>query len=96
MEMTKSVAVSDLKAHLSAYLRTVKRGESLMVTERGKPIATLRPSEVADEELASLAAAGLVRLGTGVVPEEFWALPFPEDKESSVRKAVLEERESGW
>jgi prevent-host-death family protein len=38
------VGIRDLKAHLSAYLRRVKKGESLAITEHGKSIAMLAPS----------------------------------------------------
>jgi len=38
------VGIRELKAHLSAYLRRVKKGESLAITERGKSIALLAPS----------------------------------------------------
>ncbi len=37
------VAVRELKAKLSAYLRRAAEGEMITVTDRGKPIATLGP-----------------------------------------------------
>jgi prevent-host-death family protein len=40
----KSVGVADLKAHLSAHLRSVKKGESLVVVERGTPVARIVPA----------------------------------------------------
>ncbi len=40
----KSVGVADLKAHLSGHLRTVKRGETLLVLERGTPVARIVPA----------------------------------------------------
>lgn len=39
-----SVGVRELKNKLSHYLRMVKRGEKLAVTERGKTIAYLIPA----------------------------------------------------
>lgn len=38
------VGIRELKAHLSEYLRRVKKGESLAITEHGKSIAMLAPS----------------------------------------------------
>ena len=38
------VGIRELKAHLSKYLRRVKKGEALSITEHGKPLATLAPS----------------------------------------------------
>lgn len=37
----KTVSVSDLKAHLSRYLRMVRRGSEVQVSDRGVPIARL-------------------------------------------------------
>jgi prevent-host-death family protein len=37
------VAVRDLKAKLSAYLKRAAAGEIITVTDRGRPIATLGP-----------------------------------------------------
>jgi prevent-host-death family protein len=40
--MTK-VGIRELKAHLSEYLRKVKDGENLTITEHGEDIAVLQP-----------------------------------------------------
>jgi prevent-host-death family protein len=37
------VGVRELRQNLSVYLRRVKGGETLQVTERGVPVAELRP-----------------------------------------------------
>jgi prevent-host-death family protein len=37
------VGVRELRQNLSVYLRRVKDGETLEVTERGQPVAELRP-----------------------------------------------------
>lgn len=37
------VAVRELKAQLSAYLRRAAAGEVITVTDRGRPVATLGP-----------------------------------------------------
>ena len=39
----KSAKVSELKAHLSAYLAAVRRGETVIVCDRNTPIARLVP-----------------------------------------------------
>lgn len=41
---TDSVGVRDLKASLSGYLRRVREGESLTVTDHGEPIARIIPA----------------------------------------------------
>jgi prevent-host-death family protein len=40
----KKVGIADLKAHLSGHLRTVKKGETLVVVERGTPVARIVPA----------------------------------------------------
>jgi len=40
--------VRDLKNQTTALLREVEKGTSLVVTRRGKPIATLRPFDTKD------------------------------------------------
>ena len=61
----KTVGVKQLKARLSEYLRAVKRGEVVVVTDRDQVIAELKAprkdpdlAEDAMEALAALAAAG--------------------------------------
>src|SRR5262245_26391754 len=41
----QTVGVRELKAHLSRCLRRVRAGERLIVTDRGRAIATLAPVE---------------------------------------------------
>ncbi len=55
-----SAGVKDLKNRLSYYLREVKRGEKIMITERDQVIATILPVERGEEDskLLSLAKEG--------------------------------------
>jgi prevent-host-death family protein len=48
----KKAKVSDLKARLSAYLREVKNGETIVVCDRLTPIARLAPIESQGEGLS--------------------------------------------
>jgi prevent-host-death family protein len=91
-----TAAVSELKAGLSGYLKRVKAGEEVVVTERGKAIARLVPftrSGPTPAELEALERAGVLRRGTGTLGARFWEAPRAADPEGSVRKALLEERE---
>jgi prevent-host-death family protein len=95
----KTTTVSKLKASLSKYLRSVKAGEEVLVTERGRPIAKLTPahsSEMLPEELIEMEKQGLIKLGSGKLSKGFWELPRPNDPKGLVAKAVLREREEGW
>jgi prevent-host-death family protein len=94
--------VSELKAGLSAYLERVKRGEQVVITERGRSIAKLvpiPPAEVAEEErILELERRGIALPPerAGGVPPEYWAVELPKDPDGLARRALLEEREEGW
>jgi prevent-host-death family protein len=45
----KSVTVTELKAHLSAYLRKASRGARIVVMDRTEPVAQLGPLEPSDQ-----------------------------------------------
>ena len=96
----KTAKVSELKASLSKYVARVKNGEEILVTERGKPVAKLVPvpsdEDPEMERMRELERRGIVTVGTGRLPEDFWDLPRAPDPEGLVRKAVREEREEGW
>lgn len=55
------VGVRELKDHLSRYLGRVRRGEEVVVTERGRPIARLSSIDHPSDRLADLIAGGAVR-----------------------------------
>jgi prevent-host-death family protein len=62
--MRASVGSRELKTRLGAYLRRVRRGATLLVTDRGEPVAELRPldsgTSAQDAGLAALEALGVV------------------------------------
>jgi antitoxin (DNA-binding transcriptional repressor) of toxin-antitoxin stability system len=45
----KTVGVRDLKIHLSAHLRDVARGDVILVTDRSRVVAELRPPGAAEK-----------------------------------------------
>jgi prevent-host-death family protein len=55
-----SVGIKDLKNRLSHYLREVKKGERILITERDQVIATILPVERGEEDsrLLSLVKEG--------------------------------------
>ena len=94
----KTAAVSELKAHLSEYLNEVKVGGEVLVTDRGKPVARLVPvARVSDanDPLLKLEKQGLIKRGSGTVPEDFWTAERQQDVDGLVLSALLEERETG-
>ncbi len=56
------VGIRELKTYLSKYLRRVKAGETLVITEYGKPIGRIIPEGASlDERLQAMVDAGLAR-----------------------------------
>jgi len=55
------VGVRDLKARLSEYLRQVKQGRIVIITEHGRPVGRLQPVEgTLEERIKALQEAGMV------------------------------------
>lgn len=95
----KTATVSRLKASLSEYLRQVKAGEEVLVTERGRPIAKLTSvvgSSIMPQHLVEMEKQGLIKIGRGKLPKGFWDLPRPKDPKGLIVKSLLREREEGW
>ncbi len=53
------VGVRELKNSLSSYLRRVRQGETIVVTDRGRAVARLIPAGLPDQ-IANLLAEGRV------------------------------------
>jgi prevent-host-death family protein len=96
----KSVSVSVAKNSLSALLREVRRGNSVTITDRGVPVATLTPALGARRvpaRILDLARRGIVTLPRRAPTTDWLDLPLPKlSKGKSVVAALIEERESGW
>jgi prevent-host-death family protein len=65
----KSVGTRDLKNHLSHYLRRVKAGGTVVITERGKPVGQIIPFQAdLSGRLKKLAEAGVMEWNGQPVP----------------------------
>lgn len=62
---TARVGVREFRRHLARYLERVGRGETVEITDRGRPVALLTPMPAPDTPLARLVAAGRVRAPAG-------------------------------
>lgn len=89
--------MKELKNRLSSYLREVREGEVVLVTDRGKVIAELRqPTTTAlpssqEQTLARLAAAGVLDPGLPQDPRAYRRSPLRR----TVRSADLLDAERG-
>jgi len=90
-----AVGIRELKNRLTHYLALTKKGEEVVVTERGVPIALLQPITQAKEatsleaRLARLAALGIVTLPTKPLPKRLKPIVASGPPASH---AILEER----
>jgi prevent-host-death family protein len=78
----KTAGVRELKTHLSAYLREVESGEVILVTDRGRVVAELRPPGEADRSTSPadlryrrLVDRGLLRPAADPTPFDWSKLP---------------------
>lgn len=63
--MTERVGIRELRQDLSRYLRRVRAGERLIVTERRQPVAVIEPWADESNPFDRLVAAGRARRGNG-------------------------------
>jgi prevent-host-death family protein len=59
------VGVREIRQNLSKYLARVAQGESIEITEHGRPVAQLGPLPQALSSMERMYAAGLIRKGHG-------------------------------
>lgn len=84
-----NVGTKDLKNELSRYLRLIRAGETVVVTDRGVPVAELRPirRRSSQSALDVLEQEGIVTRGTGRVSSA-----QPVSSKRSVAALVIEDR----
>lgn len=88
-----TVGVRELKAQFSHYLRKVAAGETVVITDRGKPVGQIVPvAEDVEQRLRRLVEAGVVQWnGRKFQPSH---RPVPRlDNDVMVSDLLLEDRE---
>ena len=94
--MRVSANIATLKARLSEYLRQVKAGNEVVVTERGVPVARLtglEPSERRATRRDRLARAGALKLGRGTLRPTLLTPPSGDPIGQEVLEALATERD---
>jgi prevent-host-death family protein len=98
----KQARIAELKNNLSRYLEYVRAGESILVLDRDEPVARIVPvgqtpdASGRDEPgLARLERRGIIRRGTGGLPE-WLGKRKPVRLRRGLLKDLLADRESGW
>lgn len=94
-----AASISEAKNKLSALIDRVKAGETVLILDRGRPVARLEPApsidEADDARIVRLERAGILRRGKRwgeslILPPAVKTLDG-----SSVVEALLEERREG-
>jgi prevent-host-death family protein len=92
----EKVTISQLKNGLSAYLKKVRAGQTVLILDRNEPIAVLERvdnrSLADDERLARLEQAGLIKRSKTSDPVGALRGYKPIKSKASVIDAVIEER----
>lgn len=92
----EKATISEIKNRLSAYLKKVKAGQSILILDRNQPVARLERVEREqhpDDRLTRLERAGLIRRATQPVPLKALKTPVPKVKASVLQSLVEERRE---
>jgi prevent-host-death family protein len=95
--MKAPASLADLKARWSEWLRYVKSGHDVVITERGVPPARLTGLESAERRATRrdrLVRSGAVRSGKGRVRRLLHVAPAGDLAGTTVLKALLDERGS--
>jgi prevent-host-death family protein len=96
--MRTTASLADVKARLSEYVRRVKAGHEIVLTDRGVPVARLTGLEVGERRATRrdrLAGTGALRPGKGRVRRALQTPPDGDAGGAEVLAALLAERDEG-
>lgn len=90
----KKVGSREFKNRQGYYLRRVRKGETLLVTDRGKPVARVSPATEwdalsAEEKLDELVRQGHIRKGRGQPLPPLQPLPL---RGKPLSEIIIEDR----
>lgn len=95
-----TATITQAKNQLSALIDRVRTGESVLIVDRGIPVARLESaigtSDDADGKVARLERAGLAQAGRGQLPREILTTPPPRPRKGAdAVRVLLDERRTG-
>ena len=96
--VVKKANIGELKTHLSLYVKGVKNGGKVVITERNKPVAKIVPlddDDLYETEEEQLIAEGILLppKNTKPLPESFWRAKRPDIPLRKVLEIIREERD---
>jgi prevent-host-death family protein len=96
----RTASITEAKNGLSALIDRVRAGETILITDRGTPVARIEPMVSTDDpdgRLERLVRAGIVRPPARRLPSDILDTPPPRPLvDVDVVAIVIEERRSGW
>ncbi|MEH2348689.1 MAG: type II toxin-antitoxin system Phd/YefM family antitoxin [Nostoc sp.] len=69
-----TVTIDEIQQNISSYLRQVAAGESIIITQAGKPIAEIKPVSPTSQQIRPYGLCA----GEFIVPDDFDS-PLPEE-----------------
>ena len=88
----RTIGIRELRQQASRHLRAVQAGETIQVTDRGKPVAMIVPVKPEEDVLARLEAEGRLTRGKGDI-DRFWpplkpkkGVPLPSEELRRMRE----------
>ncbi|MFY9826576.1 MAG: type II toxin-antitoxin system prevent-host-death family antitoxin [Thermoanaerobaculia bacterium] len=96
----KRATLTDTKNNLSALIDQVQHGETILILDRGRPVARLESvlgdGDDPDGQVARLERQGLLRRASAPLPREILMAAAPRPSEgASALAALLDERRNG-
>ncbi|HEX4157329.1 MAG TPA: type II toxin-antitoxin system Phd/YefM family antitoxin [Rhizomicrobium sp.] len=96
----RKASITEARNNLSALIDGLRNGSSVLILDRGRPVARLEPvaaEEIGwDERIARLVREGLVRPRRKPLSKAFFQTELPQTRDgSSELDALLEERRDG-
>src|SRR2546427_11009579 len=100
LAIMKKASITDAKNNLSALIDSVKGGSTILIVDRGRPVARLEPINGLhpddDSRLGRLVRDGIVRPARAAMPKALFATKPPRVKKgASGVRALLEDRREG-
>jgi prevent-host-death family protein len=97
----KKASITEAKNSLSALIDGVRHGDTVLILDRGRPVARLEsaaagPTQEAGGRISRLERQGLVRRAAAPAPKSLLVRRPPRAKRgASLLKALLDERRRG-
>ena len=93
MDRPVTVGARELKTRLGGYLQRVRQGRTLVITDRGEPVAELRPLDRAATEEAALDRLRAIGTVTRLESRPLATFRPVRSSGQSLAQAIIEGRE---